>query len=90
MVATWVGEVCSGDSCRRSHRHRAKQALALTSYMPRQIPLLDLDNLDAYDFNLPTWMKKTANFWTRDLISDQDFINAIEFLLDSEPERVEY
>lgn len=54
------------------------------------IPMLDLDNLDDYDLELPSWMKRTANFWIRNSISDQDFINAIEFVLDSEPERVEY
>jgi len=47
-----------------------------------KIPLLDLDNLDVYDFNLPTWMKKNANFWTRDLISDDEFIYSIEYVLE--------
>jgi len=42
-----------------------------------------LDNLDAYDLNMPTWMKKTANFWIRDSISDFEFINAIEYVLES-------
>ena len=47
------------------------------------IPFVDLDNLDAYDLNTPTLMKKTANFWIRDSISDLEFINAIEYVLES-------
>ena len=47
-----------------------------------KITMLDLDNLDSYDLNLPAWMKKTANFWIRNLISDQEIINSIEFVLE--------
>jgi len=48
-----------------------------------KVSLLDIDNVDDYDLNLPSWMKKTTNFWIRDLISDQEIINAIEFVLES-------
>jgi len=51
------------------------------------IPFVDFDNLDAYDLNTPTWMKKTSNFWIRDSISDLEFINAIEYVLKSNLEK---
>ena len=53
-----------------------------------RIPLVDLDNLDAYDLNLPSWMKRTAGFWIGDSISDQEFFNAIEFVLEHKLDRV--
>ena len=49
-----------------------------------QISLVDLDNLDAYDLNLPSWMKRTTSFWISNSISDQEFINAIEYVLEIE------
>ena len=48
-----------------------------------EVPLLDLNNLETYDLTIPAWMKKTANFWIRDSISDVEFINAIEYVLES-------
>jgi len=51
-----------------------------------EIALLDLDSLETYDLNMPIWMKKTANFWIRDSISDLEFINAIEYVLESDLE----
>jgi len=33
---------------------------------------------------VPTWIKEVAGFWASDQISDQDFVNSLTFLIDSE------
>jgi len=34
-------------------------------------------------FNIPKWAKQLVGFWSEDSISDQEFINAIKFILES-------
>jgi len=34
-------------------------------------------------FNIPKWVKQLVGFWSEDSISDQEFINAIKFILES-------
>jgi len=34
-------------------------------------------------FNIPKWVKQLIGFWSEDSISDQEFINAIKFILES-------
>jgi len=45
------------------------------------LPLVDLDSLDSYDFEVPQWMKKSVNFWKKNLITNQEFFNSLEFIL---------
>ncbi len=37
---------------------------------------------------IPTWIKSNAKWWSEDLISDQDFVNGIEFLIKEEIIRI--
>jgi len=34
-------------------------------------------------FNIPNWVRQLVGFWSEDSISDQEFINAIKFILES-------
>ena len=43
---------------------------------------MNLDELDNYEFTLPSWLKNTSKFWISNSITDQEFINAIEYLLE--------
>jgi len=45
---------------------------------------VDLDNLDAYDLEIHTWVKKLVNLWINNSITNQEFFNAIEFILQSQ------
>jgi hypothetical protein len=38
----------------------------------------------AADSTIPTWIKNIAGFWANDQITDQEFLSAIQFLLDSD------
>jgi len=37
--------------------------------------------VDAQSNSIPSWIKNTAMWWSEDQVSDNDFINAIEFLI---------
>jgi len=37
-----------------------------------------------YQFTIPQWIKRLVDFWSEDSISDQEFINAIEYVLKEE------
>ena len=41
--------------------------------------LLFIPNL-AYAENVPDWVKNTAGWWATDVISETEFVNAIEYL----------
>jgi len=45
---------------------------------------MNLDELDNYLLTIPTWLKNTSKFWIRDSISDQEFLNAVEFILEKQ------
>ncbi|MBC8250946.1 MAG: pentapeptide repeat-containing protein, partial [Candidatus Nitrosopelagicus sp.] len=39
---------------------------------------------NAYAENVPDWVKNTAGWWSTDAISENEFVNAIEFLINEE------
>ena len=39
--------------------------------------------ISAQTGEIPTWIKNTASFWADGQISDGEFVNAIEFLIES-------
>jgi len=45
---------------------------------------VDLDYLDAIDLEIPIWVKQLINHWINNSISNQEFFNAIEFILQSQ------
>ena len=49
-----------------------------------EIGLLELGSFQEIEFTIPNWVKKLVVFWNEDSISDEEFINAIEFVLKSE------
>jgi len=48
-----------------------------------EIGLLEQGSFQEIEFIVPHWVKKLVGFWFEDLISDQEFINAIEYILES-------
>jgi hypothetical protein len=42
-----------------------------------------LENVSAEEVILPSWIKTTAIWWGQDKISDQDFINALQYLVEN-------
>ena len=42
-----------------------------------------IENISAQEEILPIWLKTTAVWWGEDKISDQDFINALQYLVDN-------
>ena len=36
------------------------------------------------DYDIPDWIKNTAGWWATDTISENEFLNAIEFLVNDE------
>ena len=38
-------------------------------------------NLDSVSLEIPDWIKNNAGWWAQDLISDEDFVNGIEYLV---------
>jgi len=42
-----------------------------------------IDNISAQEEILPLWLKTTAVWWGEDKISDQDFINALQYLVEN-------
>ena len=34
-------------------------------------------------FKVPQWMKKLVSFWSNDSISDEEFLNALEYVISS-------
>jgi len=44
---------------------------------------VDLDNLDNYDIDIPSWISKLVGFWIRDQISDKEFFNALEYMFET-------
>lgn len=40
-------------------------------------------NVSAEEGLIPSWIKNTANFWVNDQISDSEFINALQFLINN-------
>lgn len=41
-----------------------------------------ISSIDAEVKLIPTWIKNTAKFWANDQISDREFLNALQFLVD--------
>jgi len=44
---------------------------------------LERGSFQEIEFTIPQWVKKLVHFWSEDSISDQEFINAIEYVLES-------
>ena len=44
------------------------------------IPLLP--NIDAEESSIPSWIKTTAEFWINGDVSDDEFISALQFLVE--------
>ncbi len=55
----------------------------LIDYGLIDITFTDPEYLDDNDFEIPSWMKQTANFWIRDLITAEEFLNSLAFVLES-------
>ena len=45
---------------------------------------MNLDDFDSYQLTIPTWLKDTSKFWVRNLITDQEFFDAVEFVLENQ------
>ena len=43
------------------------------------LPNLDSDSLLTAD--IPSWFRNTAHWWSGDLISQQEFINSVKYLI---------
>jgi hypothetical protein len=43
-----------------------------------------LENISADEVILPSWIKTSAVWWGQDKISDQDFINALQYLIEND------
>src|SRR3989338_7678859 len=41
-----------------------------------------IENVSAQEEILPSWLRTTAVWWGEDKISDQDFINALQYLIE--------
>jgi len=46
-------------------------------------------NASEISFEVPQWVKNNAKWWTEDLISETEFVNAIQFLLDNDHIKLE-
>jgi len=44
---------------------------------------IEQDSFQEYQFRVPQWVKKLVDFWSMNSISDQEFINAIKYILES-------
>ena len=44
---------------------------------------IEQDSFHEYQFRIPQWIKKLVDFWSMNSISDQEFINAIRYVLES-------
>src|SRR3970282_3024317 len=42
-----------------------------------------IENVSAQEEILPSWLRTTAVWWGEDKISDQDFINALQYLVEN-------
>jgi len=51
-----------------------------------QIAFADLENLDQYDFKIPNWTKQLTSFWNMGKITETEYLNALEFILESQLE----
>ena len=47
-------------------------------------------NLDTNAESIPEWVKNTAGWWATDAISEKEFVNAVEFLVNDEVIQVAY
>ena len=45
------------------------------------ISLITVASIDAQELNIPSWIKKTAGWWSDGLVQDSEFIDALEFLI---------
>jgi len=43
-----------------------------------------------YDFTIPDWMKNLVDFWFKNAISDKEFMNAIEYILELQMDKRSY
>ncbi len=48
------------------------------------VSLVGLITPNAFGENVPDWVKNTAGWWATDVISETEFVNAIEFLVNEE------
>ena len=44
---------------------------------------IDQGSFNEIQFSIPHWVKQLVSFWSVNSISDQEFINAIEYILNS-------
>jgi len=47
------------------------------------ISLITILSISAEQSLIPAWIKTTASFWVNDQVSDQEFLNAIQFLINN-------
>jgi len=45
------------------------------------IIISDITTLESSGQNIPNWIKNTAEWWSLDLVSDDEFVAALEFLI---------
>jgi hypothetical protein len=45
---------------------------------------IDLDDVESYDLVVPVWIKDLVELWIKGKISDNDFINALRYILESQ------
>lgn len=47
------------------------------------VSVITVLSISAEESLIPSWIKTTASFWVNDQVSDQEFINAIQFLINN-------
>ncbi|MDH3312310.1 MAG: hypothetical protein OEM28_04075 [Nitrosopumilus sp.] len=45
------------------------------------IVILNIDYVHSTIAEIPSWFRNTSHWWSTDLISQQEFINSIKFLI---------
>ena len=69
-------KLISNDDNRNGMRHLLLAILVVS--------LVGLITPNAFGENVPDWVKNTAGWWATDVISETEFVNAIEFLVNEE------
>ncbi len=48
------------------------------------IVIPNVDSIDSSIDDVPSWFRNTSHWWSNDLISQQEFINSIKFLIEKD------
>jgi len=56
---------------------------AILAILVISISFVTVYTISAQESLIPAWIKTTASFWVNDQVSDQEFLNAIQFLINN-------